>query len=318
MTAPAAQAQPGMVPGTRNHYYVPANDKTVHWGYFSKLPEAARRGRIRATSSPSRRSRTTPTTTPERMVKGDPGAESVFYWDKTAQGREPARRRADGRLALRARRGRRPRRAHLHRPGRREGRRARRHPRGAHPRREAAPVREPRVQGQELRQQRRRVVGLPLQRPARRSPSRARSSRSTRSTPTGERNWAKARLQLPLDAADRSVRRRAQDHRLPGRAGRPQHGEGELRRAEERARADPPALRRDGPGAGRGRHGRFHPAQLHRRQHRQLAHRQGRHDVLPGRGAGRAALGGRLRTPRRATPSCAARPSSARSPAPSS
>src|SRR2546422_11637635 len=31
-----AQAQPGMVPGTTNHYYVPATDKTVHWGYFSK------------------------------------------------------------------------------------------------------------------------------------------------------------------------------------------------------------------------------------------------------------------------------------------
>src|SRR5688572_27400508 len=26
-----------IVPGTRNHYHVPANDKTVHWGYFSKL-----------------------------------------------------------------------------------------------------------------------------------------------------------------------------------------------------------------------------------------------------------------------------------------
>ena len=29
-----AQAQPGPVPGTKNHYYVPATDKTVHWGYF--------------------------------------------------------------------------------------------------------------------------------------------------------------------------------------------------------------------------------------------------------------------------------------------
>jgi hypothetical protein len=27
---PSAQAQPGMVPGTKNHYYVPATDKTVH------------------------------------------------------------------------------------------------------------------------------------------------------------------------------------------------------------------------------------------------------------------------------------------------
>src|SRR2546430_16856774 len=32
-----ADAQPGMGPGARNHYYVPATDKTVHSGYFSKL-----------------------------------------------------------------------------------------------------------------------------------------------------------------------------------------------------------------------------------------------------------------------------------------
>jgi hypothetical protein len=32
-----AQAQPTMVPGTKNHYYLPATDKTVQWGYFSKL-----------------------------------------------------------------------------------------------------------------------------------------------------------------------------------------------------------------------------------------------------------------------------------------
>ena len=32
-----AEAQPTMVPGTSNHYYIPATDKTVHWGYFSKL-----------------------------------------------------------------------------------------------------------------------------------------------------------------------------------------------------------------------------------------------------------------------------------------
>src|SRR6266849_5647516 len=32
-----AQAQPTIVPGTKNHYYLPATDKTVHWGYFSKL-----------------------------------------------------------------------------------------------------------------------------------------------------------------------------------------------------------------------------------------------------------------------------------------
>src|SRR5262245_52227036 len=36
LAAVSPKAQPGIVSGTRNHYYVPANDKTVHWGYFSK------------------------------------------------------------------------------------------------------------------------------------------------------------------------------------------------------------------------------------------------------------------------------------------
>ena len=49
----------------------------------------------------------------------------------------------------------------------------------------------------------------------------------------------------------------------------------------------------DGAGPRRGRHGRLHPPQLHGRQHRQLAHRQGGDDVLPGGGAGGAVLGGR-------------------------
>ena len=40
---------------------------------------------------------------------------------------------------------------------------------------------------------------------------------------------------------------------------------------------DPAAFRRARPGARRGGHGRLDPAELHRRQHRRLAHRQGRH-----------------------------------------
>ena len=66
---------------------------------------------------------------------------------------------------------------------------------------------------------------------------------------TGQRNWAKARLQFPVDAADRSVRRGAQDHRLSRRAGRSQHDQGEPRHPEERAHSDPAAFRRDGRGA---------------------------------------------------------------------
>ena len=39
MAAVTAYAQPGRVPGTTDPYHVPATDKTVHWGYFSKSPK---------------------------------------------------------------------------------------------------------------------------------------------------------------------------------------------------------------------------------------------------------------------------------------
>src|SRR3989441_208198 len=83
--APPAQAQPGRVPGTKNHYYLPANDKTVHWGYFSK----SLRPLIEVDSSDFV---TIEVLThhanddAERMIKGDPGAESVFHWDKQRKG----------------------------------------------------------------------------------------------------------------------------------------------------------------------------------------------------------------------------------------
>ena len=228
----------------------------------------------------------------ERMVKGDPGAESVFYWDKKRKG---VNRRGAG-----------PMDASLFGRGAGEGlgvhictgpvavqgRRARRHPGGAHPRRDAAALRQPEVHGQGLRQQRRRLVGLPLQGPDRGAEA-ARGDHDLRGRRDRRARLGEGRLQLPLDAADRSVRRGPQDHRLSRRAGRSQHDQGELRRAEERARADPAALRRDGPRADGGRHRRLDPAELHRRQHRQLAHRQGRDDVLSGVGAGRAVLGRR-------------------------
>ena len=31
-----ASADTGVTRSTINHYHLPANDKTVHWGYFSK------------------------------------------------------------------------------------------------------------------------------------------------------------------------------------------------------------------------------------------------------------------------------------------
>jgi acetamidase/formamidase len=83
--AATAMAQPGRVPGTTNHYFVPATDKTVHWGYFSKLLKPL----IEVSSGDFV---TLETLThhanddADRMVKGDPGAESVYYWDKQRKG----------------------------------------------------------------------------------------------------------------------------------------------------------------------------------------------------------------------------------------
>jgi len=80
-----AQAQTEAMRSTLNHYHLPATDKTVHWGYFSKnLPPF-----IEVMSGDFV---TIETLTHhayddfERMIKGDPGAESVFYWDKTRKG----------------------------------------------------------------------------------------------------------------------------------------------------------------------------------------------------------------------------------------
>ena len=80
-----AQAQPGIVLGTTNHYYVPATDKTVHWGYFSK--------RLKPQVEVSSGDFVTievlthhANDDAARMVKGDPGAESVFFWDKQRKG----------------------------------------------------------------------------------------------------------------------------------------------------------------------------------------------------------------------------------------
>jgi hypothetical protein len=82
-----AQAQTALQRHTLNHYHIPATDKTVHWGYFSKnLPPVV--------EIESGDFVTIETLTHhayddfERMIKGDAGAESVFYWDKTRKGVE--------------------------------------------------------------------------------------------------------------------------------------------------------------------------------------------------------------------------------------
>ncbi len=78
-----AQAQ-GLDPvksGVRNHYYLAATDKTVHWGYFSKklkpvvTIDSGDFVTIEAITHHSYDDY-------ERLIKGDPGVESIFYWDK--------------------------------------------------------------------------------------------------------------------------------------------------------------------------------------------------------------------------------------------
>src|SRR5438128_2179002 len=73
-----AQAQPGMVPGSKNHYYVPANDKTVHWGYFSKLlkPQVEVNSGDFVTIEVLTHHANDDA---ERMVKGDPAPETASF-----------------------------------------------------------------------------------------------------------------------------------------------------------------------------------------------------------------------------------------------
>src|SRR6478752_4380262 len=86
LTTPSlAHAQTSVGRSTLSHYHVPANDKTVHWGYFSKkLPPV-----IEVTSGDFV---TMEAITHhayddhERMIKGDPGVESIFYWDAKRKG----------------------------------------------------------------------------------------------------------------------------------------------------------------------------------------------------------------------------------------
>lgn len=68
-----------------SHYYVPATSNTVHWGYFSSLIKP-----ILSINSGDYVTIETVTQHAyddyERMIQGDAGAESIFYWDKDKKG----------------------------------------------------------------------------------------------------------------------------------------------------------------------------------------------------------------------------------------
>ena len=80
-----AQARAPVTKSSLSHYYVAATNKTVHWGYFSKkLPPVI--------SVQSGDFVTMETVTHhayddfERMIQGDAGVESIFYWDSKRKG----------------------------------------------------------------------------------------------------------------------------------------------------------------------------------------------------------------------------------------
>lgn len=62
------------------HYYIPVSDKTVHWGYFSrdiKPVLSVDSGDIVTIETLTQHA----SDDCARMIEGDPGAESVFFWD---------------------------------------------------------------------------------------------------------------------------------------------------------------------------------------------------------------------------------------------
>ena len=72
------------------HFTLPVSPKTVHWGYFSKkvAPALTLRSGDRATIETLTHHANDDY---ERMIQGDPGAESVFQWTRRAQGSRAAR-----------------------------------------------------------------------------------------------------------------------------------------------------------------------------------------------------------------------------------
>jgi hypothetical protein len=71
--------------GQPKHHYVPATADTVHWGYFSKLLKPVVEidpGDYVTIETLTHHANDDA----ERMVKGDPGAESVYLWTKDKKG----------------------------------------------------------------------------------------------------------------------------------------------------------------------------------------------------------------------------------------
>jgi acetamidase/formamidase len=85
VTPSMAEAAASKMPAKRSYHHLPATADTVHWGYFSKKLKP----QVEVDSGDFV---TIETLThhanddAERMVKGDPGAESVYLWTKEKKG----------------------------------------------------------------------------------------------------------------------------------------------------------------------------------------------------------------------------------------
>lgn len=83
----AAEAPPqcAQQPKAAVHHHLPANNKTVHWGYFSKslAPQLViHSGDVVTVETLTHHA----ADDLDRMVKGDPGAESVYHWSANKKG----------------------------------------------------------------------------------------------------------------------------------------------------------------------------------------------------------------------------------------
>jgi len=80
-----AEASSAKQPAQSSHYHLPANADTVHWGYFSKLLKP----QVEIVSGDFVTIETLTHQASddyERMIEGDPGAESVYLWTKDKKG----------------------------------------------------------------------------------------------------------------------------------------------------------------------------------------------------------------------------------------
>jgi acetamidase/formamidase len=87
VTPALAQKSAANQPGERAYHYLPANADTVHWGYFSKKLKP--RVEINSGDIVTIEALTHHAADDlDRMVTGDPGAESVYLWTKDKKGVE--------------------------------------------------------------------------------------------------------------------------------------------------------------------------------------------------------------------------------------